>query len=788
MALEHLGVISQGDKGRSLCIHYSLFCVDTDPETRKPSAEVTQKAPQKSQPAPVPAKPLPRSKGEEELARMIRQLFKNRPKGIWAARLPAEFKARFKEEFPSYAKDKLQFWPDIVRTDSSNGPIIYFPVQEPAEDTPTRQDPPKPTQNSNGDHQPNQFLTKMMNKFQHTKTMSITIQGHGKEEEEEEEPEQQSSLKSVVNVVIRPAELPAVGTKLQVFVSHFESPDCFYVHPKDCVVDNIQRIMTELYKDTWISPPPSYSPGTCCAAQYTADDSWCRAVLTHQTGGTAGQGQDCYFVQYVDFGNSEFVGKKRIQRLVVRAVQHPAQALPCQLHMVRSNSTWSQAAKDRFQELTREDVELTMTVAAAAEDRCVVHLMLPDGEDLADRLAREQLLPLSMPEAVPLPDEQFLQVLVVDCNNTTEVVVRISEESYRTELKEFVREMTEYYNSKPRPALDTVLEGNIYAAFEATEGVWCRVQAVDVEDDMVKCYFLDFGDTDVLTVNSLRLLAPCFSTQPVQVIKVQLAGLQDFSTDPEVLSKLFDLVAGKNCFAEIEERGPVPVVTFYDTGTDEDVNVNEVCLSVVDARDLAPTVPGIGERLEGNVQFVDSSGLIYFTSPGPGLDKLEELMASADQQTSVTETEVNNPEVGKIYYSCFTQVRMKRGKEGKNDGMIKCSFPSHISQDECWYRAEVTALLPDDKVSVRYIDFGNTETVAKNSLRSLQSNPQLACLPPQALRCRLSDLPPEGGEWTSVGTNVLSCLCKEGDEDMICTIQPVHEPTQDGREFEFIFR
>ncbi|XP_066268164.1 tudor domain-containing protein 7-like isoform X2 [Branchiostoma lanceolatum] len=763
MALEHFGVTVQLNKvpeTTKLPVQETQTTARPVPlsETKKPSCEVTQSEPKKTQPVPAPPKALPRTKGEEELAKMIKQLFKNRPKGIWAARLPAEFKARFKEDFPDYAKNKLQFWPDVVRTDSYNGPVIYFPVEETAEETTTREEHPKPQQNLNGNHPPktdnNEFLAKMMNKFQHTKTMSITIEGSGKVEEEEET-EQLSSLKSVVSVVVRPAELPSVGTKLQVFVSHFESPDCFYVHSKDCAVDDIQRVMTELYKDEWVSSPSSYSLGTCCAAQFTQDDSWCRAVLTQPPGGAVEQGEDCCFVQYVDFGNSEFVGKKRIQRLVVRAVQHPAQALPCQLHMVQSNQTWSQAAKDRFQELTREDVELTMSVTAAEGDRCAVHLQLPGGEDVVDRLVREQLLPLSLPDTVPLPDEQFLQVLVVDCNNTTEVVVRISEESFRAELKEFVREMTEYYNTNTSPAPDKVLEGYIYAAFEATEGVWCRVQAVDVEDDMVKCYFLDFGDTDVLTVSSLRLLNLRFSTQPVQVLKVQLAGLQDFSTDPEVLSKLFDLVAGKNCFAEIEERGPVPVVTFYDTGTDEDINVNELCLSVVDARDLAPTIPGIGEKLAGNVQFVDSSGLIYFTSPGPGLDKLEELMATADQQTSVTEAGVTSPELGKIYYSWF-------------------------SQDHCWYRAEVTALLAEDKVSVRYVDFGNCETVEKSSLRSLQSNPQLACLPPQALRCRLSELPPEGGEWTQVGANFLTCLCKEADEDTICTIQPVQEPTIDG--------
>ncbi|XP_035659295.1 tudor domain-containing protein 7B-like [Branchiostoma floridae] len=116
---------------------------------------------------------------------------------------------------------------------------------------------------------------------------------------------------------------------------------------------------------------------------------------------------------------------------------------------------------------------------------------------------------------------------------------------------------------------------------------------------------------------------------------------------------------------------------------------------------------------------------------------------------------VTSPELRKIYYSCF-------------------------SQDQCWYRAKIIALLEDDKVTVRYIDLGYSETVEKSSLRSLQSNPQLACLPPQALRCRLAGLPPEGGEWTQVGTSFLSCLCKEGEEDIICTIQPVQETAEDG--------
>ena len=56
---------------------------------------------------------------------------------------------------------------------------------------------------------------------------------------------------------------------------------------------------------------------------------------------------------------------------------------------------------------------------------------------------------------------------------------------------------------------------------------------------------------------------------------------------------------------------------------------------------------------------------------------------------------------------------------------------AQYSEDERWYRAKVTDLPGEQKVMVKYVDFGNTEILHYTSIRALHKNyitlPQQAC-------------------------------------------------------------
>ena len=69
-------------------------------------------------------------------------------------------------------------------------------------------------------------------------------------------------------------------------------------------------------------------------------------------------------------------------------------------------------------------------------------------------------------------------------------------------------------------------------------------------------------------------------------------------------------------------------------------------------------------------------------------------------------------------------------------GAICCAM---FTEDDAWYRAKVTATDADKgQVSVRFVDYGNTDTVEADRLTSLPEDLKLSVLPAFATKSRLS--------------------------------------------------
>lgn len=59
-----------------------------------------------------------------------------------------------------------------------------------------------------------------------------------------------------------------------------------------------------------------------------------------------------------------------------------------------------------------------------------------------------------------------------------------------------------------------------------------------------------------------------------------------------------------------------------------------------------------------------------------------------------------------------------------------------LPEDKQWYRAKVLAYSSEERVCVGYLDFGNSEEVAVDHLRPI--NTALLALPMQAIPCGLA--------------------------------------------------
>ncbi|KFQ18909.1 Tudor domain-containing protein 1, partial [Merops nubicus] len=92
---------------------------------------------------------------------------------------------------------------------------------------------------------------------------------------------------------------------------------------------------------------------------------------------------------------------------------------------------------------------------------------------------------------------------------------------------------------------------------------------------------------------------------------------------------------------------------------------------------------------------------------------------------------------------------------------------AQFTEDNCWYRAAVTACASEDTVLVGYLDYGNFEVLPLTRLRPMI--PRLMDLPAQAIRCTLAGVKPPSGMWTSNAISYMSQLVK----DKVLTIKVV---------------
>lgn len=81
------------------------------------------------------------------------------------------------------------------------------------------------------------------------------------------------------------------------------------------------------------SNPPQLQVGSQCIAQYTLDDEWYRACVQRVISSDPVNPQ--YAVTFLDFGNQETVGGKRVRAIETALAAVPPQAHACTLAYVK---------------------------------------------------------------------------------------------------------------------------------------------------------------------------------------------------------------------------------------------------------------------------------------------------------------------------------------------------------------------------------------------------------------------------------------------------------------------
>nr|AFV31612.1 tdrd7 [Gryllus bimaculatus] len=370
-----------------------------------------------------------------------------------------------------------------------------------------------------------------------------------------------------------------------------------------------------------------------------------------------------------------------------------------------------------------------------------------------------------VPEPITYPSEEVWDVYVTCALTTADVWVRLIGEDYNVRYENMSADMEIHYMDNAVQAVNPEV-GNYYAI--KLDDCWHRVEFVEMQGgDNAVVFFLDHGDEDAVPLTMLHVLEPKYAKLPAQAIQVVLSGLEEFAEDLNATNHLVNTVIGKTLVAQVvskptpEDPEAVISVLLYDTSTDEDVDMNRLLAERISQEAQAPHLPENGVVTEVFVSHVSEGGEIFLNIKSESFNYLQSLME-------------------KLMEGGISDIHIARASNHSSNPTKL--YLARYSVDCEYYRA-IIINEPDENnwVNVRFVDYGNTETVAASSLLLLgQLSETLERFPYQAIKVSLHSVPPEAfgpkfverfRELVKEDEPVLVKVVKSGTENMSSEVE-----------------
>ena len=316
--------------------------------------------------------------------------------------------------------------------------------------------------------------------------------------------------------------------------------------------------------------------------------------------------------------------------------------------------------------------------------------------------------------ASTIPD-QSSEVYVSHVNTVHSFYVTVNN---MNSIDQLVANLQKFYKNEKAKELvmSTVEVGQPCCALFSEDSSWYRAKVTEVNGDKITVLFVDFGNSETTELSNLRLLSTEFGKVPISAVRCRLhlapidcevtqEAMEDAAMDQQEFNVKF-----------ITKTEPCDVVIKTDDkNLLELLEITPVELPermTVDKYDM-PELPD--ELPSCYATFTLTVDEIYLQVAN--IEELEDL-------TTKLQEFYNGPNTSQYV---LTSVEI---------GMTCCAL---YSEDDSWYRAEVTKV-EDDQVTVLFVDFGNSEVTELSKLRWLSS--EVKNLSKSVVKCKLHDLLP----------------------------------------------
>ncbi|XP_076220717.1 protein tudor isoform X2 [Nomia melanderi] len=317
-----------------------------------------------------------------------------------------------------------------------------------------------------------------------------------------------------------------------------------------------------------------------------------------------------------------------------------------------------------------------------------------------------------------------------------------------------------------------VFKGLYCIAQYSEDSRWYRAIVKSVEGNNATVQFVDYGNTETVDFNRLKVIQKEFLKLPTQAIHCRLFGMKNLTSTEDEIKSFENKVNGKVLEVEFvtEENGIYSVLireVIDDCQTDTFIN-EEFCqgINLLQAKEAAVSRSKIS-TIKKQIADPDYAPLnaVWSTishTPGTKKDVIVTWFTNSNNfycQTLDNENEFKTMmnKIQKIY----------TGREPVSS-TLKVGSPviATFFEDKALYRAEIVELNKLNGHLIHYIDFGNSAVVDFQNIYPVEK--EFMYLPKQAFQCSLLNIIPKDGlNWSNIDTETIDNYFN--DDKYTCT-------------------
>ncbi|XP_013172201.1 PREDICTED: maternal protein tudor-like isoform X2 [Papilio xuthus] len=272
-----------------------------------------------------------------------------------------------------------------------------------------------------------------------------------------------------------------------------------------------------------------------------------------------------------------------------------------------------------------------------------------------------------------------------------------------------LQDMMDEINKRPHSSLkEPPMIGTVCLGRMSGDRIICRAIVMNLSGSQCKLFFVDFGDTEMVSYYDIFDIPEEFVKPNVFALRFCLSQVKKLEKGPYLNETFKQLVNGKVLTLKVVSPEGPPLIQYGELFLD---NKNVLDLLMANMKDQlqfkwVDLLP-LGSRRSVLVSYVDSCIKFYVQLS----DKIEELNSVMDA----------------VKVHC-------ESKSSPGELPVGAACCARFPDDDNWYRARVKDT-KGNKVIVTYVDYGNEQEINVSDLRTI--TPDLIRLPAQALKCAL---------------------------------------------------